>query len=135
MALRLPKESRLHRRADIDELFQSGESISVYPLRCTFVIAPKRAVMVVAPKKLFKRATDRNLLKRRIRESYRLNQAILADAHIELHISLIYTAREKLPYKKIEDATKELLRRLAARFAPCDANCESSADLSADSSC
>lgn len=133
MALKLPKKSRLYRRADINELFEGGESITVYPLRCTFMVAQKRAVMMAAPKKLFKHATDRNLLKRRIRESYRLNQAILSDA--QLHISLIYMAREKLPYKKIEDATKELLQRLAARFAPCDANCESDSDLSADSSC
>lgn len=73
------KGERLSSKKTISSLFQTGESVVSYPLRIIYNHAETGpypvCVAVSVPKRLFKRAVDRNLLKRRIRESYRLNKS------------------------------------------------------------
>lgn len=130
---RLPKRSRLYLRNEIQALFAVGDSFIVYPLRCTHCRADKVAIMVSAPKKLFKRAVDRNAIKRRIRESYRLNQEIIEGMGI--HLSISYIAKKKLPFKTINDATQEILRELRAKYSPGDEYSGANIEPTADSSC
>ncbi|MBB6238847.1 ribonuclease P protein component [Pedobacter sp. AK013] len=73
------KEERLCSRKYLDLLFKNGSSFLLYPFRISylFVDAPvhvQAQVVINVPKKRYKRAVDRNLLKRRIREAYRLNK-------------------------------------------------------------
>lgn len=81
---------------------------------------PLRAVISV-PKRNHKTAVARNLLKRRIRESYRLNRAILKESmtgEIAVEFSLTYIAKEILDYHKIENAVQKTLAELGNRLAP-----------------
>ena len=55
-------------------------------------------ILISVPKKLFKRAVKRNLLKRRIRESYRLQKELLPTG---MDIAFIYVSREVLPFEEI----------------------------------
>ena len=68
-------------------------------------------IMVSVPKKLFRRAVKRNLLKRRLREAYRLQKGLLDG--IDADILLIYSSREVMSSSEIYKRVGELLDRLA----------------------
>ncbi|MFC3563050.1 ribonuclease P protein component [Pedobacter jamesrossensis] len=73
------KEERLCSRKYLDLLFKNGSSFLLYPFRVSYIFIDEPTdvqaqVVINVPKKRYKRAVDRNLLKRRIREAYRLNK-------------------------------------------------------------
>ncbi|MFW6246341.1 MAG: ribonuclease P protein component, partial [Tangfeifania sp.] len=73
------KKEKLCSKKQFDKLFADGSSFLVYPLKVVFIETelsgryPAQAAFTVS-KKLFKSAVKRNLLKRRMREAYRLNK-------------------------------------------------------------
>ena len=74
------KEERLCSIKLIDKLFHDGSSFLLYPFRIVWLSENSNSGMLVqvlisVPKKRFKRAVDRNLIKRRIREIYRLQKS------------------------------------------------------------
>ncbi len=74
------KSERLSSKKDIQELFNNGSSFYLYPFKVITLPADTsklHQVLFSVPKRLFKRAVDRNLLKRRMREAYRLNNSEL----------------------------------------------------------
>jgi ribonuclease P protein component len=70
------------------------------------------------PRKNFKKAVDRNLLKRRMREAFRLNQSLLnnnTEAKVNgqiLNLMIIYQSKDKEPYSVIEKAMLRLLKKM-----------------------
>lgn len=92
------KEERLCNKRLINALYQSGSSFILYPYKVIFYPTDELGVpvqvLISVPKRRFKRAVDRNLLKRRIREAYRLQKnnllyPFLGDGHILLSIQYI----------------------------------------------
>ena len=74
-------------------------------------------VMFSVPKRYHKRAKRRNLLRRRTKEAYGLNKSLLAAARGHgLDVALIYSSKEVLPYKNIEDAVRRILEQIARRL-------------------
>lgn len=115
------KEERLCSRQQIDELFTNGKRISARNIKLVYRITtePNLAnaqVMISVPKKSFKKAVHRNLLKRRIREAYRLNKPNLIEhlKRIDKHIvfAFLFTSPEIQEYKIIQTDVAELLNRL-----------------------
>jgi len=102
------KEERLSGKRLIDSLFREGSSFVVYPYRVVFLRTDAFSgdfpaqVLVSVPKRRFKRAVDRNLLKRRMREGYRLQKtelyAFLRTHSLQLLIAFQYVGKEKLPF-------------------------------------
>ena len=132
------KNERVTSRREILQLVSRGHRVESTPILARYIAAAEKSVnkvMVVAPKKSFKRAVDRNLLKRRMKEAYRLHKEILPQRG--LSISLLYVAKEIRSYKEIESAVVEILQKISAA-TPSDGNStgtDSSADSSSSASC
>ena len=112
---RFQKAERLTRKKIIEELFDKGSSFLAFPLKVIFrpqpADAPGHQVLITVLARIFRKATNRNTLKRRIREGYRLNKAMLA-ASPRLSVAYIYIAREVLPSSTIHQAIRLSLQRL-----------------------
>lgn len=111
----LPKSERLCGLKAVGELFQTGKSASAGCLRCKYLLREDEEasrIVVSVPKRSFKRAIKRNLLKRRIRESYRRQKALLGPG---VDILFIYTAAEVLPYEVVYADMASLLHTVSAR--------------------
>lgn len=107
------KEERLTLKKVIGSLFDDGKSFTAFPLKVLFLPssqAPTK-VLITVPARNFPKATERNTIKRRIREGYRLNKALLATS-TPFSLAYIYTAREVLPSSKIHQAIQSSLTRL-----------------------
>ncbi|WP_246073514.1 ribonuclease P protein component [Dinghuibacter silviterrae] len=101
---------RLKSRKQIDFLFRSAKSFSVFPLRVFYRWEGSAAarVGVGAPKRHFKRAVDRNRIKRLLREGYRLQKEALPG----LHAFIIYTGKELPTQAEIMDKIGVILKKL-----------------------
>ncbi len=111
--LKFKKEERLCSKKLLDELFKNGSSFLVYPFRVTWLLSSDdeqkfpAKVVVGVPKKRFKHSVDRNLIKRRIKEAYRLNKEIyfyqnLNNKSIKLIVAINYVGKEAHDFGFIE---------------------------------
>jgi ribonuclease P protein component len=109
------KSERLHKRNSIQELFEKGSSFYLYPFKILVLDSSENPVhhqvLISVSKRNFKRAVQRNLIKRRIREAYRLNKHSLAE-YPKLQIAYIYSAKEVLEFSEIQDKVIESIKRL-----------------------
>jgi ribonuclease P protein component len=114
----LKKHEILRSKKKIKELFENGSSFFLYPYKVFILPEPTEEntkVLFSVSKKYFKKAVDRNLIRRRMREAYRLNKILLKDLQnrpFSLSIALVYISRFKLPYSDIENKLKQVLIRL-----------------------
>lgn len=113
MAVTLSKSERLCGKKAIAGLMEHGRGGSAGCLRYKFVPgAEVSRILVSVPKRFFKRAVKRNLLKRRIRESYRLQKDLL---RVPVDIAFLYQAREVLSFEDVFAAMTEVLTAVAAK--------------------
>ncbi len=108
---RFKKGERLCSKKMIEKLFAEGNSLLVYPFKIVYLNIdfpdeyPAKTAFAVS-KKLYKKAVQRNLVKRRMREAYRLNKHMLnTDGTVaKKAIVFIYIAKEILHYNSMEKA-------------------------------
>ncbi len=117
MDFSLKKHEILRSKKKIKELFDDGSSFFIYPFKVYFLPGngETNQVLFSVSKKYFKRAVDRNLIRRRMREAYRLNKSILTEGkknHLSMSIGLIYLSKEILSFRDIENKLKLVLVRL-----------------------
>lgn len=109
------RSERLSSKKDIQELFKNGSSFYLYPFKVITLAVTESTthqVLFSVPKRNFKRAVDRNLLKRRMREAYRLHKHLLPTEPQVLSIAYIYTSKEIVDYASIAKPLEQSLSRI-----------------------
>lgn len=129
------KAERLSSKKEITALFNEGKSFAISHIRVVYRFLPKQeerpnAILVSVPKKYFKHAVDRNLLKRRIREAYRLNKELLQSMPARVEFMLLYQKRRIATFAEIEEIVKKVLERILAE-ASLEARAEASPEACA----
>ena len=71
-------------------------------------------ILVSVPKKMFRRAVKRNLLKRRIREAYRLQKQLLTGNGVDL--MFVYKSKDIAPYSQISDCVAAILKQISSKL-------------------
>jgi ribonuclease P protein component, eubacterial len=113
----LPRSERIKSRDIINRLFDSGQSIFVYPLKLIYIKVDTPSphpikVGVTVPKRNHKKATQRNRLKRRLREAYRKNKPDIKEAeHHHYAIMYILVDRKETSYELIGSAMRKVNKK------------------------
>ncbi|SPY35095.1 ribonuclease P [Porphyromonas cangingivalis] len=118
----LSKEERLYLNREVEALFASRKSFSAFPFRIIIqteeVCEGGVKILVSIPKKRLKHATDRNTMKRRTRESYRINKsAIVAFARengLVIRIGFLYIANELTQSDKVLRSVQYALDKIVS---------------------
>ncbi len=126
----LSKAERLKSYKRIRVLFAEGQKLKVHPLLVYYQIREQLdnsnetiqlQMGVSVGARYFKKAVDRNLIKRRIREAYRINntdlkQELMGKA-IGLDVFFVYTSNELLPYTQLETTMQKALEILLEKMS------------------
>ncbi len=120
----LTHDERLRRRGAIRRLFESGKGGFVYPLRYMWYLVEDEEisaeqnsveVMFSVPKRFHKRANKRNTLRRRVKESYRLQKSMVVEVAEgkkpqKIEMALVYSTKDIKSYKTINNAVRKILK-------------------------
>ncbi len=144
--LTLRKSAKLRHRTLVQNLFEKGRSVYSGPLRVTYraltqeelsgsfredipdMIAPVQ-FMITVPKKKRRHAVDRVLMRRRIREAFRLRyrdlrRKVEADAGTRtLSLALIYMHTENSDMRAVGAAVESALAKISRRLYGDDTPC------------
>lgn len=139
--LTLRKSAKLRHRTLVQDLFQKGKSVYAGPLRITFrtltqeelegsfrgsipdLLGPVQ-MMITVPKKKRRHAVDRVLMRRRIREAFRLQWRTLRsmiekDPEIRtLSMAIVYMQTENCDMQKVSSAMGSALSKIIKRIHP-----------------
>lgn len=122
----LSKSERLKSRKVTKELFSVGQSEFQYPLKCLFMecsdVASDSSSLLFAAtvsKRNFRQAVKRNLIKRHIREAYRLNKPVINQEEPQKsHWALmyIYIAKNQEDISMLPDAMRKINKKILKRI-------------------
>jgi ribonuclease P protein component len=119
----LHRTERIKSRKLIASLFETGHKVHSNPLLLIWLPVASDVPLkfgVSVPKRRFRRAVDRNLIKRRLREAYRISKSDLISKLLDVDKSyalfVVYVGHEVVDFGTIEDAMKKLLSKWCNRL-------------------
>jgi len=117
VSTRFPKEEKLTSVIRIQEIFDKGAVLFIHPLKIYYLTndCPYNRVLITVPKRLHKKAVSRNLLKRRIREAYRLNKGyFLPDTPSVqfVDINIVYISGDIMEFKPLNNKISNALGKI-----------------------
>ena len=107
------KDERITNKKIIQNLFECGKKIIFSPFILKYLDERKESknkVLISVSKSKIKSSVKRNLLKRRIRESYRLNKNIIKG--LGYSFAFVYSSSKILSYNEINKSLVELLNKV-----------------------
>ncbi|PKQ63519.1 ribonuclease P protein component [Labilibaculum filiforme] len=119
------KEERLTHKILIGKLFSEGKGFICYPFRIVWKEAKLNSefpaqVAITVSKRSFKKAVTRNLLKRRIREIYRLTKREfyqeLEHKGIQIAFMVVYLPKTILTTSEMEHKLVKALKRIPKEY-------------------
>lgn len=139
-SLKFHKAERLRHKRLVESLFSTGEGIYDYPLRLTWRLHSAQELeesfrtgrpegidvvqmMVTIPKRKRRRAVDRVLLRRRIREAYRLHRLPMKTMLQEdfpdssLSLAFVYISDQNVQYSIIEKKVIRMLEKVSVSIS------------------
>ncbi|MFT6796905.1 MAG: ribonuclease P protein component [Maribacter sp.] len=121
MSFTFPKKEKLKSKKLIEQLFVEGKSVSQYPIKLIYLKVDQQEALIKAgvavPKKKFKSAVSRNHLKRLLRESYRLNKALVSNnTEDKFAFLFLYIGKETLPFEVMQHKMTLLLKKFNAHI-------------------
>lgn len=120
MDVTFSRKEKLKSKKMIEALFESGQSVSAFPLRMVYLpiavdedIPAKVGVSV--SKRNFKHAVDRNRIKRLLREAYRLNKSeYFNNISTKYALMILYLGKDKPEFVTVETKMKLLFDKFLA---------------------
>jgi ribonuclease P protein component len=111
------KAERLSKEKTIQELFTKGSSFYLHPFKVVYITNPNQSasapqILISVSSRNFPRAVDRNLIKRRIREAYRLQKEIIQDGSKKGVFAFLYTSKTALPFAEIKSKLFFVLEKI-----------------------
>lgn len=128
-----PLKEHLKKKSVIDKLYAQGLSVTAYPLRAVFLELPFEdgeplsKVLISVSKRRFRHAVDRNLVKRRLREAYRLNKvpfiSSLSRMGKNMAVAILYMDSK---HNSTELLKRKMVKLLASIIEKSDKSCADS---------
>ena len=111
------KAERLSKEKTIQELFNRGSSFYLFPFKVVYILNPDKSVtvpqiLISVSTRNFPRAVDRNLIKRRMREAYRLQKEIIKHGSKKGVFAFLYTSKSVLPFAEIKSKLFLVLEKI-----------------------
>lgn len=110
---KFPKTEKLCKFSHIQKLFSQGKAIKSSSVKMIYTPIQTECgtpvqVLFSVPKRNFKKAVVRNLLKRRMREAFRLQKRLFYVQDHQFALGFLYLGKEILSYKEIFEIFKNL---------------------------
>ena len=119
------KNEKLKSRTQLEAIFASGKSFSVFPVKVFFLEAdalqkePVKAGVGVSARH-FKKAVQRNRIKRLLREAYRLEKQTLLEQLTEqqkqIAVFFLYIDKEMPSYEVVREKMKDCIEKLKKKI-------------------
>lgn len=122
----LGKADILRHKKAISYLFQDKTALKLqsYPLKCivvenTLLRQEQLQVLFIVPSRIIRKAHDRNLIRRRIKEAYRVRKEeiqMLLGSQNQNNVGLLYTSNEVLSFEQIVKSLNKIIHDLAQKI-------------------
>lgn len=123
---RFPKDERICSKKDIERIFAEAKTVRKGQVTLKYLWLdrgqrPPSMVLVVVPKKKVRLAVNRNLVKRQLREIYRLNKSALPIEKTSPHclqVAIIYNGTGSQTYVETEKAYLRAVEKIELPSPP-----------------
>lgn len=121
----LGKADILRHKKAISYLFEDKSALKLqsFPLKCilvenTIIRQEQLQVLFIVPSRVIRKAHDRNLIRRRIKEAYRIRKEEikqLLGSQRQINLGLLYTSNEVLSYDQIVKSLNKIINDLSQK--------------------